>query len=294
MSKPYHLCLLSLNKPKSLNESYNSVQMMVWSLWDEFSKLPHITLEFQSISEPLIDKQYDFVLFHSYFSNDSGNCLSQMRKRVRYKTLSFLETKANVDYCFTYLPNPHPADSEEILLPCPTTILDSHNATKIPGSILLDHIWQPDLGTWRELSPSLYEWFEPCHTKYSISQLKRDPTENFPNWVLPITAKAYPIYLDSTAHFETYILTHPGTYEHSVLDMAYRGTRVLVPCVNNTLFIAKSIIDRLGLSTFSTKDELLALIDAPINIMDKRGLFTSISKVVSVIDAYCQRCLDSN
>ncbi|MFA5766398.1 MAG: hypothetical protein WC919_00555 [Candidatus Paceibacterota bacterium] len=269
--------------------------MMTWALWDEFSKLPHVALEFQSIYEPLSNTHPDFVLFHACFGDLEFGQLAAMRRRAKYKTISFMElglTKTYVDYCFVYLPQATITHCEEIPLPCLSKILDEHNNIKSKSTILLDHVWPPYCGTNKEWSLQLYNWLTPCKHRFSISQLRRcgcATSENFPRWVMPIAEKSYTDYLDATSHFETYILTHPGSYEHSVIDMAYRGTRVLVPVMDDRPFIPKSTIERLNLSTFSTKFELMALLERPVRVADKRQSFSDMSRVVSSIDTYCQK-----
>jgi hypothetical protein len=268
--------------------------MMTWALWNEFSKLPHVTLEFQSIYEPLPNIHPDFVLFHACFGDLEFGQLAAMRRMAKYKTMSFMELglpKEHVDYCFVYLP-PTITHCEEIPLPCLSAVLDEHNSAKSKGTILLDHVWPPYCGTNKEWSPRLYNWLTPLKHRFAISQLRRggcSASENFPNWVAPIEEKPYTEYLDITARFETYILTHPGSYEHSVIDMAYRGTQVLVPIMDGKPFIPKSTVERLNLSTFSTKFELAALLERPARVANKRQSFSDMSKVVSRIDAYCQR-----
>jgi hypothetical protein len=269
--------------------------MMTWALWNEFSKLRHVTLEFQSIYEPLSNTHPDFVLFHACFGDREFGQLAAMRRLAKYKTVSFMELglpKEHVDYCFVYLPPTTITHCEEVPLPCLSAVLDEHNSPKLKGTILLDHVWPSYCNTNKEWSPRLYDWLMPYKHQFTISQLQRGgcaTSENFPKWVTPIKEKPYIDYLDITSNFETYILTHPGSYEHSVIDMAYRGTRVLVPIMDNHPFIPKSTIERLDLSTFSTKSELMALLERPIKAIDKRGSFSDMSKVVSSIDTYCQK-----
>ena len=298
MPKSYHLCIMSLKNPSNLNESRSSTHMITWALWSEFTKLPHVILEFQSIYEPLSDSSPDFVLFHACFGENALSRLAEIRKHVKHKTMVFMELtlpESYVDYSFTYLPQTITVPYEEVSLPCLCTALDEHNNVKTHNSILLDHIWPNYCGTDKEWSSRIYEWLEPYADRYSVAQLRRSGCaafENFPSWVTPIAEKPYIEYLDITAHYETYILTHFGSYEHGVIDMAYRGTRVLVPILNDRPFIPQATIERLNLATFSTQDELLALLDAPPSIANQRKLFTDISDVVARIDAYCQENLD--
>jgi hypothetical protein len=275
--------------------------MVTWALWNEFSKMQHVTLEFQSIYEPLVEISPDFVLFHACFGELEFGRLAELRKRAKYKTMSFMElplSKEYVDYCFIYLPQTTFQHCEEISLPCLSSALNEHISTKVPGSILLDHMWPPYHRTQKEWSQYLYEWLSSYrkHAKCSISQLRRggcESIEKFPPWVTPIPEKPYTEYLDATAHFETYILTHPGSYEHSVIDMAYRGTRVLVPVMHGQPFIPKSTIERLNLQTFTSRLDLLALLRAPTQVKHNRQSFTDAAEIALRIDNYCQKTLEA-
>ena len=152
---------MCLKNPNSLDDCRSSVHMMIWGLWAEFSKLPYVTLEFQSIYEPLADINPDFVLFHACFGEHALSRLAEIRKRVKYKTIVFMELvlpESYVDYSFTYLPQTIAAHYEEVPLPCLCTVLDEHNAAKIHNSILLDHIWPNYCGTDKEWSQHIYEF----------------------------------------------------------------------------------------------------------------------------------------
>jgi hypothetical protein len=271
--------------------------MMTWALFSELSKLSHISVEFQGVHEPLIETQYDFVLCHCCFGEPMFEKLIEIRKHTKYKTILFMEIpvkKEYIDYCFTYLPPADRSYCEEISLPCLSDVLDKHNKKKTSGTILLDHIWAPYWGTEKELSPQLHQWLGDCREQFTISQLKRsgcENMENFPDWITPLPEKRYVEYLDATAHFNTYILTHPGSYEHSVIDMVYRGTRTLVPVINGVPFIPRATIDKLDLETFSNKDELLLLLNKPITVRDRRKMFTSMTSVANRIDSYCRRSI---
>ena len=110
---------------------------------------------------------------------------------------------------------------------------------KLPGSVLFDHAWGwvegynnyvgsvPNLWLNR-----LYEWFQGYGG--TVAQMESLLNEerakiSVPDWVHKVPKAGYPEYLKLTAPYENFIVTHVGSYEHSIIDMAARGIRVLVP-----------------------------------------------------------------
>jgi hypothetical protein len=288
----YKLLLVSLRKPQSLSESICSNHMIALGLWEEFGKLPHVKLKYQDSDNPLIETGlWDFVLIHAYLGSPIYDQLQSLKSRTRYKVMTILELpfpNEQVDHCFSFLPS-NSLHCEQIHCPCLLNALNIHNTTKIPNTILLDHVWK---GIEKQCINELYDWLENV-PRLQVKQLRRagvDENHTFPNWIVQIPERAYPIYLDETAHFETFILTHSGSYEHSVIDMLARGTRVLCPKIDNKLFLPQDLVDRLSIPVFSTREELYHLLDSPAPL-PALGLFTDISDVVKRIDNYCQQVM---
>jgi hypothetical protein len=156
----------------------------------------------------------------------------------------------------------------------------------------LDHAWI-EKGTSTDWLPKLYEWLEPLKDR-TIAQLRHPLCESvaLPLWVYSVPQVNYPAYLDQTASYETFIMTHPGSYEHSIIDMAARGIRILVPFGDGRPFCNPSIIEDLALETFSTGEELLHLLTSTAKyISSPPDRFTDMSAVVAQIDHYCQEAM---
>ena len=58
-------------------------------------------------------------------------------------------------------------------------------------------------------------------------------------------------------------------------------------------FAPRDTIERLNLPTFSSKEELFAILATPIEKPD-RSKFTDISAMASTVDAYCQKVLNGS
>jgi hypothetical protein len=168
------------------------------------------------------------------------------------------------------------------------------NEPKVKGSILLDHAWEENTPD-RLWCGKLYEWLEPLKDSVKIAQLLRPAikADPYPSWVHPIPELGYVDYLEQTATYENYIMTHPESYGHSVIDMVARGIRVLVPVQGNLYFAKKPIVDGLKLRTFSTKEELMALLSAPPEDNWRANLCTDMPDIVKRIDAYCQKGMET-
>lgn len=295
--KPYSLLLVSLTKPTTPEAIRCSNHMIAYGLWSEFEKLPHVTLHHQGSDEPLAsDTPCDFVLIHAYLGRPIYDELAAIRSNTRRKVMVILEIPHHsplVDHSFLFLPIEH-ANSEQIRMPIIRTLLDASRRPTWPGSVLLDHVWLPFCGTERDWTERLHQWLAPVVDRHPVGQLKRggyEAAEQFPPWVVSIPEAGYPDYLRATAEYETFILTHPGSYEHSIADMAARGIRVLVPVSNGKAFCHPSIIEDLKLETFRNGDELLSLLDGPKPPPLPPETFTDMPQVVGRIDAYCQEAM---
>jgi len=327
MTKPYSLLLISENKPNSPSNIHSSNHMITWGLWTELSKLPHITLIYQkaypdddvdSWRARLATQQVDFTLVHSYTPGPIFDEMSTIRGNTKREVMWISEyTHPVFDYNFTFLPCG--GNSEQIPLPALRQVLaDSMvGVEKIKGSVLLDHHWSwsggyaidgPNPNLWCQ---RLYEWLEPLKDWVAVGQMESVNHERIsgvpiPDWVRRVPNAFYPEYLHSTAPYENFVMTHPGSYEHSIVDMAARGIRVFVPTptvlhkhkdgweviYGGETFAPKDTIHRLNLSTFSSREELLTRLDTPFDGSKWGNRCTDIPEIATQIDSHCQKVLN--
>lgn len=302
MTKPYTIALYSLWCPDEPSGIRSSFQMIAWGLRREFAKLPHVTLRYIDTDDAKMTiEAADFSLLHDLFGRPSYERLPEMRAATRRRIIGLMEIpypSPLIDQCFTFLPTPWPnrahiklpwPEVEQITLPVIQELLEpTAHIAKQPGSVLLDHQWLEN-GTTTDWNASIHEWLKFRMQNTPVAQLRRERCERSdpPTWVRSIPESGYPTYLAMTADFETFVVTHPGSYEHSIIDMAARGIRVLVPKVAGHPFCNQSIIDDLRLETFTDGDELCALLDTLPNPprLDK---LTDMPEIVARIDQYCQ------
>ena len=140
--QPYSLRLISQDKPDTPDQIHCSNHMVAWGVWTELSKLPHISLSYlrdsdgvQIASSPAVD----FTLIHSYTPGPIFDYLPAIKSKSSKQVMWISEQPyKSMDHCFTFRPY---TDCEDVPLPTLKAVLDSTRATKIPGSILLDHAW---------------------------------------------------------------------------------------------------------------------------------------------------------
>lgn len=290
--KPYNLLLLSDRFPSTLDGIHYSFQMIAWGLWREFWAMPHVAVRYQSVYDPVDGKPTDFILAHYYFGSALNKAVLMRRPSVRHEVLLFMEIPNGpplFDRCFTYLPFPQFGYCEQIECPCLLDAIAAHNAPKRPRTVLLDHYWRDHAAKGKDFSAKLHEWL--AGTPYEVSQLRRldnDADFAFPPWVRQIPELPYPDYLDATADQETFVLTHIGSYEHSIIDMVARGTRVIIPSIDGVPQAPRGLVERLNLPTFADRDELLALLSSPVVDPLPPGALTDMPQVAARIDAYIQ------
>jgi len=322
--RPYRLLFVSETNPPTPNGIHSSNQMITWGIWSELAKLPHITPIYVK-AEPdkdaaawkakLVEQRVDFTLVHSYAPSAIFNEIPALRTITDREVMWVSELPCDYfDYSFTFLPS----SGEQIPLPalCGVLRASMEGVEKLPKSVLLDHHWSwtggyalngsnPNLWCAR-----LYEWLEPLKDSIVVGQMESLNHERIsgipiPSWVRRVPNAFYPEYLRTTAPFENFVMTHPGTYEHSTVDMAARGIRVLVPSPTVThrhrdgwevisgghTFAPIDTVNRLGLPTFSSREQLLSLLNTPFDGSKWAGLCTDAPEIVARIDAHCQRRL---
>jgi len=322
MSK-YSLLLISENKPDTPAEIRHSNGMIAYGLWQEFSKMKHVDLHYYDCdikgdyakwSKELRELPiYDFVLVHSYcpgyvfydvpFLRQRGSHMMWISENTFEGWLS-KDVFVEFDHNFTFLPDwecRKVKSQEQIHLPCLKDVIDGTRSTekyRQPGSVLLDHAYDPNIYPepgylWCE---RLYNWLD--RSGRAVGQLERIEHEQkanlvIPEWVHKIPNSRYLDYLHNTSAYENFVVTHPGSYEHSVIDMVGRGIRVLVPRYNGQTFIPRDTVDRLELPTFSNMDEFFYQLNVPHDGRDnKSNRCMGMPEIAAQVDRYCQRIIN--
>ena len=283
---PYRLLFISERKPDYPDEIICSNQMIGWGLWRALSNLPHVSLTYRNCEpgrDPVgwriaIDSipEVDFTIIHSYTPGSIFEHMPFIRSKTARKMMWISEnTYYDFDHCFTFLPYGavrRVPSMENVPLPCLKDVLaENIRQPRVPGSILLDHAYNMDKDwLWCE---KFYEWLAP--TGRMVGQMEREDHERLaglviPDWINKVPNTYYLEYLSLTSPYENYVMTHPGSYEHSIIDMVARGIRVLVPVKDGNSFAPLALVRDLGLPMFSDREEFFSILDEPHDGRDEK------------------------
>ena len=304
----YSLCLYG-KFANSVEESLTSLERFSTSLLENFLKLNHIDLrvvQFDDTTELNPEKTFDKIpksdfLLTSLYTLNVVNNGHLAKEKVNYKTSTFLENKTLWDYSFANLRESKP--EHYIAYPCSKRFFKYKE--KIPKTILLDD-HNPQIGFGKDMSIQIIDWLEQIIDEgYKIYQLTKKNDNPYSKIIEPIFKCNYKEYMEKTSRIESFIMTHPGSYENSVVDMVARGTRALVPIDQGTFkrcdttegFVPIEIINDFELGTFKNKKELINLIKKPIdnsNIEKKISIMTDMEEAVLIIDKVFQNIIKYN
>jgi len=306
--KNYSLALIG-GKSNTLANAESSREMLIAGLKYEFKQLKHIKLYHlpityqQTIHNNLFINnvpKVDFLLIRLYTSSSIIKNIEKIRNKIKYQICSFIEhPQEMMDFSFGYLRNNNP----DCYIAFPYSKEFMINKSKTPKTILLDN----NIGTRCDISKKISRWLQPLiKENYKIYQLtKKETHKSFikpADFIEPITMCNYKKYMNLTSQIETFIQTHPGSYEHSIIDMVGRGIKTLIP-INQPefrgigTFIPSEIVKDLELPTFNTQKELLKLIKTPTNINlwnSKIKKMTEMKQVIQIIDNHFQNILNKN
>lgn len=251
----YSLCLY-MNDVGSWDKSIVSVHMFARGLVSRFGRMPGVDL--RAVVNPRMDAegegvpQCDVLLIHDYFASDKRDFafdVGEIRKRAR-KIALFLEFGSiDADMSFTYLPTwCKPVGPQRIIeLPCEHSLLAQTTRPKNVRKVLLDHnYWRMGVDgkyTIDNICLEIYRDLAPLRGRFDFYQLDRFPEDSQvrPSWIVPLPMMPYPEYLAKTADMGTFVMTHPGSYNHTVIDMAARGIRVIAVAGCASAYLARPL-----------------------------------------------------
>lgn len=169
---------------------------------------------------------------------------------------------------FFYFANPLGKPSSQLMhLPPPYEPSDYPQRPPIGGRrrILLDHSttcypcwhhpeWDWTTGVQAALRPLVDEG-------WTIGQLNRGPAD--PDWLEHVEQCEVREYLRRMAEYDTFVVTHAGSFNHSAKDARLMGLQVIVPIRDNTPFVPDTIAGRLGMQRVVTEEQLVAAVRNP-------------------------------
>lgn len=304
MSIPYSVTIIGCTaaaaprKGSQAPFAATSIKTITDALVAGFAALPHVevagvvdvTTDLRALTAPPCDLVVSHCLFHGdtserRFPFDVREVKARCGCR---KVVSVLEAASpHVDHNFTFCPNLRNPMLETVVgAPCVKSLMV--NVRKDDRAVLIDHDWPDqsfvDRGLCRgqEIKAAL----APLADRFAFRQLGGYPTLSpLPPWVTPLEARPFPEYLEATARFGTFVVTHTESWGHSIVDMAARGIRVLAP----RGFVGPALADVVQPLLFDTTAELVSLLKQPI---DHEAWARKIDRMIS-FDEVC-RIIDSH
>lgn len=211
----------------------------------------------------------DVLLLRLFTASWVVQNVQEIRERLGCKIVSFIEHKQdNMDLSVGFLKSTNP----DIHIPFPYIERYMINKQKEKNTILLDGQEENTVCMLKEIT----DWLSPLANTYKIYQLGGTPLAEY---VEVIPKSNYKKYMENTAKMEFFIQTHKGSYEHSIIDMAGRGIKVLV----YPNLVAEEIITGLELPIYRNQEELIKLIEN-IEVKDVLNKMTPMEEIVNLLD----------
>jgi|GEM_PF-6572502 len=201
--------------------SHFSVEAFTDRLWSSFAELKHVELETYDIRNVPAwrSSRAEVCLVHCYAEDFRAHGAELARQFM--VTSSFMEIPYNVMIPFVFCRGA--GISREILVSYPS-LVDIDDSPSLSDKILLDHWWPGNKGP---VTDELYRHLELLGETFEVYQFERHCPELIPSWVQRIETCPFDQYVQRTAGFRFFVMTHPGSYNGSVVDMAARRCWVL-------------------------------------------------------------------
>lgn len=271
---------------------FTSCEFFTDELYKRFSKLSHvdiIPLHFNTTTFP----EADFALAHCYSNSPAIQNMDVLNSRVK-KSAYFMEV-ANDKFSISYHYDPfyrNFSNSSFINVPVVKEYYDVDS--KEPGSILLDHDgerfpWYGDSDLdWNE---KIWDFFSKNRDKYpNVWQLERGNVKR-PDFIKTVSFTNHQDYLKNTSRFEKFVCTHYGSYNHTAVDMAVRGTKVIVPHVAQRDFVPFGVSSELSMITIYDLEELDVALQQPFRFEPKLDRATDLDEIVAKMDCDFQELM---
>lgn len=257
-----------------------------------FRLMPHIELITCHFHEKNIPSA-DFALVHAY-EEEAFVLGRKLRGKVK-KSCYFMENYfPSYDYDHYWFYDPHfcNSTSNQTFVKIPLVKKYYEVVPKVPKTLLLDH--DAKLFSFygeanKDWNSKIWDLLKKDNCGYQrIAQLGRN-ADNHPDFIEIIPKQKHVNYLEATKDFQTYFITHTGSYNHTAVDMAIRGIRTIVP----KGFVPQGLIKELQMIEVSTDEEILSALKDHKAGTPQLEKATDLQNVVEKIDSYFLHSLKS-
>ena len=305
---------------KSTSEIKHCLNMMWWNiheslklLTDEIEIVPESydpkfvqygSPNIYKTSNHLFVKEYigdvpmvDYIILGTLDCFYTEETMAPLRTKCK-KIFSFLEIGEPADFSFIYTDNYYRQRKENCeILPVPYGNFYT-NVEKEKNSILFDHSAYLDSPIYTspeykamEMTDKLLGWSEDLKDEYKMYSLlygghqKEAVMKILPPFIQPIEQTNMAEYLKLTNKMETFVITHKGSYNLSVIDMLVRGMRIITP--ND--YIPKYNIDLFNMPTYSDKESFLKEIRKPVDTEYWNKQIEKCTSTEKIADAFLKK-----
>lgn len=220
----------------------------------------------------------DAVVVHTY-RDVFDSVVYPVIRRIDAVTMSFMEVPYPTDLRMVFYPFAGQGRRDHVVT-APVDLSRLPVVDKTPRTVLLDHAWDtPAVPDW---SDRILAAVEPLVPRYSISRIAGGQCRRS-RGVRVIPHYPYPRYLHATSRFETFVVTHRGSYNASAIDMLARGTRVISP----RGFLPRHNVRHFRIPEFDDTAQMLDLITQPFDAGDwlrRRAACTDLDQAVALMD----------
>jgi len=265
----FHLMWSILNDALKLMPN---VEIIDFDCREYYNPQPSAQPNLQFIAEHYDEiPEVDFIIVNDldlFFRKDSISMLKTKCKTV----FSFLELGEMCDFSFIFHPLYFRQKEENCkIVPAPFNDRFYKNEEKEKKSLLLDHsAWlgqQENIIQSQERSHEIYTWLDSLKDEFKIYSMVYGAKQGeyalniMPKYVTPIMPCPFLEYLRKTDKMETFVVTHKGSYNLSVIDMLVRGVRV----ISYPGFIPQYNVERFGIPLYSDKDSFLSAVRTSVD-----------------------------
>lgn len=143
---------------------------------------------------------------------------------------------------------------------------------------------------WPDWTAPLWEYFAR-HPEWEVGQLGRDDAGHpaFLREVIPVL----PVedYLRRMADYDTFIVTFVQSYDHSVVDAAAMGMKIITPKVKSRLFIPQVLCDVVDAIPVATIEEIDGALARPFDHRPRLDRMRDVGAIVADMDRYIRDSL---
>jgi len=243
---------------------HTSLGMMSRGLRKGFSEIPEVEIV-------AFEETADVIVINDYFGSD----FYKPEVTNRYRVVSSFNSVPHPDIPLNFCYWKHlTKECIPVGIPWDKTIYEK--AKKEPGSVLVDHDGSP----WNVVCQSreILSWL----TSYDSPICQMEPYTTGTRRNFGIQQLAYNDYLKATERFDNFIVTHEGSCNYSAIDMAVRGTRVLVPMVRGAgQFVPHQVFRALGMENFYGRRHLLEILNTPNSDTPRLNSVSDYSEIAS-------------